>query len=205
MKSMVKGLNQFIVVSYDIIKNIAGIVMSATIMIVTIGIISRYFFSHALSWVEEICCLLLIWLCYLSASLTTVTKEHVVADFLSTYLPENLKKILRTVIRISEIIFFTAVSYSVIILMPSLTNVSAALSIPRIWYYMPVLIFGIYMVIAIGVDILNDFVPGYAFFDQRKQLLEQEKLEEERRENEAMLQRVDAFMGIRDSGKEGRS
>lgn len=205
MKSMVKGLNQFIVVSYDIIKNIAGIVMSATIMIVTIGIISRYFFSHALSWVEEICCLLLIWLCYLSASLTTVTKEHVVADFLSTYLPENLKKILRTVIRISEIIFFTAVSYSVIILMPSLTNVSAALSIPRIWYYMPVLIFGIYMVIAIGVDILNDFVPGYAFFDQRKQLLEQEKLEEERRENEAMLQRVDAFMGIHDSGEEGRS
>lgn len=57
--------------------------MVAIIMIVSVGIVSRYIFSHAISWIEEICCLLLVWLCYLSASLTTVTKEHVVADFLS--------------------------------------------------------------------------------------------------------------------------
>ena len=83
MKSLTKALNRFILVSYDVIKNIAGAVMVAIIMIVSVGIVSRYIFSHAISWIEEICCLLLVWLCYLSASLTTVTKEHVVADFLS--------------------------------------------------------------------------------------------------------------------------
>ena len=95
MKGLVKALNRFVIVSYDVIKTVAGAVMASTILIVTVGIISRYFFHHALSWVEEICCLLLIWLCYLSASLTTVTKEHVVADFLSSSLPAGMQKALR--------------------------------------------------------------------------------------------------------------
>lgn len=196
MKNLVKVLNRFIVVSYDIIKNLAGAVLVATIMIVTIGIISRYFFNHALSWIEEISCLLLIWLCYLSASLATVTKEHVVADFLSSSLPDKLKRILKTIIRICEIIFFGVVTYSVSVLIPSLTNVSAALQLPRLWYYMPVLVFGMYMVLVIAVDLINDFVPGYDFFGQRKARREAGLAELERQENEAMLKRVDEFMGI---------
>ena len=120
MKSLTKALNRFILVSYDVIKNIAGAVMVAIIMIVSVGIVSRYIFSHAISWIEEICCLLLVWLCYLSASLTTVTKEHVVADFLSGSLPANMQKVLRSMIRIGEIIFFGVVTYSVIL---SLTKI----------------------------------------------------------------------------------
>lgn len=202
MKSVTKALNRFIVLSYDVIKNIAGAVMVAIIMIVSLGIVSRYIFSHAISWVEEICCLLLVWLCYLSASLTTVAKEHVVADFISGSLPVKLQKILRTVIRIGEIIFFAVVTYSVICLLPSLTNVSAALKLPRYWYYMPVLIFSAYMTLAILIDMLNDFIPGFDYFKIRKDEAERIHLEKERQENEAMLQRVGAFMGLADTGKE---
>ena len=155
MKSLTKALNRFILVSYDVIKNIAGAVMVAIIMIVSVGIVSRYIFSHAISWIEEICCLLLVWLCYLSASLTTVTKEHVVADFLSGSLPANMQKVLRSMIRIGEIIFFGVVTYSVIRLLPKLTNVSAALKLPRYWYYLPVLMFGAYMALAIVVDTVS--------------------------------------------------
>lgn len=199
MRGLTKILNRFIIISYDIIKNIAGAVMVATILIVTAGIVSRYFLNNALSWVEEVCCLLLIWLCYLSASLTTVAKEHVVADFLSSSLPDRISRILRTVIRICEIIFFAAVTYSVSVLIPKLTNVSAALSIPRMWYYLPVLIFGAYMAVAIIVDMINDFVPGYDYFGQRKAKEDARRAEEERQENEAMLKRVDKFMGIDDT------
>lgn len=204
MKGLVKALNRFVIVSYDVIKTVAGAVMASTILIVTVGIISRYFFHHALSWVEEICCLLLIWLCYLSASLTTVTKEHVVADFLSSSLPAGMQKALRTVIRICEVVFFAVVSYSVMVLMPSLTNVSAALRIPRLWYYMPVLVFGAYMALVIVVDLINDFVPGYDSFGQRQAKRDAELAEQERKENEAMLKRVDEFMGIKDEGEEGQ-
>ena len=100
MKSLTKALNRFILVSYDVIKNIAGAVMVAIIMIVSVGIVSRYIFSHAISWIEEICCLLLVWLCYLSASLTTVTKEHLVSFFLSGSLPVNMHKFFIIMIRI---------------------------------------------------------------------------------------------------------
>ena len=196
MKSRTKALNRVILVSYDVIKNIAGAVMVAIIMIVSVGIVSRYIFSHAISWIEEICCLLLVWLCYLSASLTTVTKEHVVADFLSGSLPANMQKVLRSMIRIGEIIFFGVVTYSVIRLLPKLTNVSAALKLPRYWYYLPVLMFGAYMALAIVVDMVNDFVPGYDYFGQRKEEKEKARMEQERKENLEMLKRVDAFMGI---------
>ena len=203
MKALVKALNYFILVSYDVIKTIAGLVMAATIFIVTLGIITRFFLSHALSWGEELCCLLLIWLWYLSASLATVTKEHVVADFLSASLPPGLQRILRTIIRVCEVIFFGFVSYSVTVLIPSLTNVSAALQIPRMWYYMPVLVFGAYMALVIIVDLINDFVPGYDFFGQRRAKEVAAAAEAERLENEAMLKRVDEFMGIKEDGEEG--
>ena len=67
-----------------------------------------------------------------------------------------MQKALRTVIRICEVVFFAVVSYSVMVLMPSLTNVSAALRIPRLWYYMPVLVFGAYMALVIVVDLINE-------------------------------------------------
>lgn len=201
MKGLTNFLNRFIIISYDVIKNLAGAVMVATILIVTAGIVSRYLLDNALSWVEEVCCLLLIWLCYLSASLTTVAKEHVVADFLSSSLPEKVSRVLRTVIRVCEVIFFGVVAYSVSVLIPRLTNVSAALSIPRFWYYLPVLAFSSYMALAIIVDMINDFVPGYDYFGQRKAREDEQRAEEERQENEAMLKRVDKFMGIDD--KEG--
>lgn len=203
MKSLTKALNRFIIVSYDIVKNISGAVMIAIILIVSVGIVSRYVFSHAISWIEEICCLLLVWLCYLSASLTTVSKEHVVADFVSGTLPVNLQKMLRILIRLGEIIFFAVVTYSVICLLPRLTNVSAALKLPRYWYYLPVLVFSAYMALAVIVDMINDFIPGFDYFEQRKEKEEQERLELERSENEAMLKRVDEFMGLKNTAGEG--
>ncbi|MDO4330429.1 MAG: TRAP transporter small permease [Lachnospiraceae bacterium] len=203
MKTLTKVLNRFIIVSYDGIRNIAGAVMVAIIMIVSVGIVSRYGLSYSISWIEEICCLLLVWLCYLSASLTTVAKEHVVADFISGSLPANLQRVLKSIIRLGEIAFFAVVTYSVIRLLPKLTNVSAALKMPRYLYYLPVLIFGAYMALAVIVDMLNDFVPGYDYFGQRREKREQLRLEQEKQENAAMLKRVDAFMGIpEEEGKE---
>lgn len=194
MKIIAKILNRFILVTYDMIKNIAGAVLLVIILLVSYGIVKRYIFNSAATWVEELCCLLLIWLCYLSASLTTVAKEHVVADFISGTLPGNMKRALQIIIRAAEILFFAVVAYSAIILIPKLTNTSAALGMPRYLYYIPVVVFSAYMALAIIVDLMNDFVPGYDFFAQRK--AEQEKIaqEKEQKENEEMLKRVDAFM-----------
>lgn len=196
MKTLTKALNRFVLHSYDFIKNLAGAVMVAIVLIVTAGIFSRYVFDHALAWTEELCCLLLIWLCYLSASLTTVTKEHVVADFISGSLPAAIQKFLRIIIRGCEVIFFAVVAWSVIQIIPALTNVSAALEMPRYFYYLPVLVGSAYMCIVVMVDLLNDFVPGYDFFAQRKAERDKAQAEAERRDNEEMLKNVDDFFGV---------
>ena len=52
------------------------------------------------------------------------------------------------------------------------------------------------MALAIVVDMVNDFVPGYDYFGQRKEEKEKARMEQERKENLEMLKRVDAFMGI---------
>ena len=197
MRTLMKAFNKFILVSYDLIRNVAGAVLVAIILIVTSGIISRYVFGKALSWTEEVCCLLLIWMCYLSASLTTVKKEHVVADFVSSSLPEGAQKLLRTIIRFGELIFFAVIAYSCMLLIPRLTNFSAALEIPRYVYYLPVLIGSLYMSFAVLVDIMNDFIPGYDYFGQRRLLQQKEADEAQNRENEKLQKSVDDFLDFR--------
>lgn len=62
MKNILKGLNKFILHSYDVIEAVGAATVVTIILIVSSGILSRYVFNHALVWVEEVCCLLLIWL-----------------------------------------------------------------------------------------------------------------------------------------------
>lgn len=195
-----KAINKFVLHSYDIIKTIAGALMIVIIIIVTLGITSRYFLGNALPWTEELCCLFLVWLCYLSASLTTVKKEHVVADFFVGLLPQKGKRILSIIIRLSEIFFFIVIAYSVIKLLPHLTNLSAALKMPRYVYYLPVLIFSAYMAFVVLVDVLNEFIPGYDYFWQRQRKLDEEADKAQEAENDAMLKRADEFLDNSEGG-----
>lgn len=60
MKNILKGLNKFILHSYDVIEAVGAATVVTIILIVSSGILSRYVFNQALVWVEEVCCLLLI-------------------------------------------------------------------------------------------------------------------------------------------------
>lgn len=198
MKTITKALNRFILVSYDIIEALGAAVVLFVILVVTAGIVSRYFLNSPLTWVEELCCLLLIWICYLSASVTTVLKEHVVADFLSSLFPKKISRVESFLIRILEVIFLIFTAYAAIKLLPGLTMKSAVLQIPRAYYYLPVILFSLYMGLAVCVDLLNEAVPGYNYFQQRQEKRAEQEAAEQARENEEMLRREAAFM--RESG-----
>jgi len=194
MKTVTKVLNKFILISYDVIEAMGAGVVILVIFIVTAGVVSRYLLNRPLTWVEELCCLLLIWLCYLSASVTTVLKEHVVADFISSLFPRKVTKVESYLIRALEVVFLIFTAYAATKLLPSLTMKSAVLQIPRAYYYLPVIAFSAYMGLAICVDLLNEAIPGYNYFQQRQDeraALEAAKLEQE---NADMLKREAAFM-----------
>ena len=194
MKTITKWLNKLIIALYGIIKFVAGIDLVAIILIVSAGIISRYVFSNALTWTEEVCCLLLVWLCYLSTTLTTITKEHVVADFLSSRLPTIAQRVLRDVIRVIELSFLGVVTYSTAKLMPRLTNVSSALQMPRYVYYLPVMIFSAIMCIVLFTQFLNDYIPGYDLIEERKKALDEQKAQAEAKENEEIFKSAEALL-----------
>ena len=161
MKKFVKAMNRVQMITYDILEVIAAIVLAVTMVVVTMGIVSRYVFNNSLSWTEEICCILLVWEAYFTAGLATVAKTHVVADFLSQKLKGPAKKIQSWIVRIMEIGFLAVISYALIKLYPSVRLVTPALELSRKVYYFPMIVMSIYMILIILLDFLNELVPGY--------------------------------------------
>ena len=53
------------------------------------------------------------------------------------------------------------------------------------------------MSFAVLVDILNDFIPGYDYFGQRRLLQQKEADEAQNRENEKLQKSVDDFLDFR--------
>ena len=205
MKAIMKLLNKLVLWLYDIIEVVGTIIVISVILLVTLGIVMRYALNSPLTWVEEVCSILLIYICYTAASLTTVEKGHIVADFFSSLLPEKVAKVESYIIRIMEAFFLFFTVKSTFMLIPHLTEHSAVLQIPRTVYYFPVGAFSAFMGFAIVVDLLNELFPGYDYFAQRQKLRDAAAAEEQEQENQEMLEREEAFMadsGIAKGGNE---
>lgn len=194
MKKLVKALNTFQMYSYDVIERIAAAVLAVTILVTTVGIISRYFFNNSLSWTEEICCIMLVWLAYLTAGLATVGKTHVVADFLSQNLKGVAKKIQSWIVRVLELVFLVVITYAMLKLFPTIRIITPALEISRKIYYIPMIGMSLYMAFAIILDMINDLVPGYNCWAQRQERREAESAAEEDLRRAESLASVDKFM-----------
>lgn len=194
MKKLVKALNKVQMITYDILEVISAIVLAVTIIVVTLGIVSRYVFNNSLSWTEEICCILLVWLAYFTAGLATVGKTHVVADFLSQKLKGVAKTVQSWIVRILEVVFLGVMTYALIKLYPSVRQITPALELSKKVYYFPMIVMTIYMILVILLDFLNDIYPGYNCWAERQKVRETENAAEEDRRRAAALASVNQFM-----------
>lgn len=194
MKSLVKVLNKGVYYSYKAIKFIGTVILIAIFLIITAGIISRYIFNHPFSWTEELATFLMVWLCYLSAFLTTVRKKHIVADFFISKASPKFRKAVGVFSKVLMIIFFVFLAVSVLKLLPSLVWRSGVLDIHRSYYYLPVWTMSILMAYSVVVDIINDFVPGYDYMAIESEKQRQLELEQEKAETEELQKNMDEFM-----------
>ena len=87
---------------------IAGLV--ATIVIITLQVISRTFFSHAFSWVEEVCRYLFIYLIFGGAALAFSQGLFISVDFIGKFLPEGINRLFSILIDIVILIFFITIA-----------------------------------------------------------------------------------------------
>lgn len=194
MKTLVKVLNKGVYYSYKAVKFIGTVILIAIFLIITAGIISRYIFNHPFSWTEELATFLMVWLCYLSAFLTTVRKKHIVADFFVSKASPKFQKIIGIFSKILMIIFFVFLAVSVLKLLPSLVWRSGVLDIHRSYYYLPVWTMSILMAYSVVVDIINDFVPGYDYMKLESEKQQQLDLEQEKAETAELQKNMDEFM-----------
>lgn len=187
-------LNKFVFWCNKIIGVIGCLVLSAIMLLITAGIISRYFFNSPFSWTEEVTTFLMVYLCYISAALTTVAKKHIVADFFIGKAPEKFQKAVSYFSRGLMLLFFLVVCISVAKLIPQLTWTSAVLEIPRKYYYLPVFSMCAFMFAAVSVDILNDIFPGYDIISQENARIQEEERQKEQEEAEVIQKNLDAFL-----------
>ncbi|MDR2433759.1 MAG: TRAP transporter small permease [Treponema sp.] len=194
MGVIMKVLNRIIVIFYDLFETLGAIVLAVILSTVLLGIVSRYVFNRPFIWTEEVCTLLMVYLAYLSAPLATISKEHVVADFFKNILPKKFDYALTFIIRLFEIFFFVYVALSCIHYIPGRTYITPALRIPRIAFYVPVLAGTLVILLSIVIHVLNDLIPGYDYFWQRKEAREKAMQDKEKQEERKMLERMDSFL-----------
>jgi TRAP-type C4-dicarboxylate transport system permease small subunit len=116
---------------------VAVFALAAIVVVITAGIIARYIFNSPFVWTEELALLLFVWLSYLSIGVATFKRKHVVADFLVQNINQRYKDLLRLIFSILSVVFLFFVFWSSIAILPTLLFETAALKIPRTFYYFP--------------------------------------------------------------------
>ena len=201
MKTVIKALNKGVLYSYKAMRFIGTLILVAIFLTITAGIVSRYLFNSPFSWTEEVSTFMMVYLCYISAFLTTVRKKHIVADFFIAKASVKFRKAVGIISKLLMIIFFVVLAASVLKLLPTLVWRSGVLDIPRKMYYLPVWTMSILMAYAVFVDIINDFVPGYDCMKQENEKQQKIDMEQEAKETAEMQANMARFM--HDAGLDG--
>ena len=131
-----------------------GIIVS-----VTSGIISRRIFNSPFTWTEELSTFLFIIVSFIGAACCSYRQREIIVDYFLHKIPDRLKKPIFIGSRLLILLFLGMVVIGGIILVPRMAmSVSVALSIPRSWYYVPVLISAITIFLIYLTNMLELFI-----------------------------------------------
>lgn len=194
MKYMMKTLNSVVLWGYKILKNVGAAALLCIFLSITVGIVSRRFLNNPITWSEELCCFMMVHICFISAATTTVQKKHIVADFFITKAPQRFQTVMRYVSMVLQLVFFVVLFFSVIQLLPTLVWTSPVLHIPRQAYYASALACAVFMFITVLTQILNDIFPQYDMLSRLREADEKAVKEQEAKEALEIEKQMDQFM-----------
>lgn len=75
-------------------------------ILLTMQVLSRYFFGHSLTWTEEISLIFFVWMNYFAISAATLKRKHIRMDFVLEKMPYKIKKIGLIFSNVMAILFF---------------------------------------------------------------------------------------------------
>ncbi len=142
---------------FGILQWYAGVGCILVIIVsVTAGVVCRKFLNSPLSWVEELCTFLFIYLAFFGASVAAMNGKHVSADFLTGKFSERGKEILHLVQKVIMLVLLAFMFVSACILQPKMTgHSSTSLDIPKNVYYLPILFSSFYMLVVYLAELIE--------------------------------------------------
>jgi len=141
-------------------RAIGALCLLGIVLIITAGIISRYFFNSPFTWTEELATILFIWLSFMGAGAVAGKRAHVAVDFLTGKFSPRVRDRVRIVCSLLIILLLGVMFLGGILLLPKMTHVTIALRIPRYFYYIPITVSSFYMIMVYVEDLLIFFFPG---------------------------------------------
>ncbi len=135
---------------------IVGII--ATIIVITLQVISRTFFSKSFSWVEEVGRALFVYFIFGGAALAYKQGLFISADFISNFLPKKVNAILSLIMDLITVIFFIVVAilgYN--LFTASKGQLTPALEVEIRWIYLAFPIFFAQMAYFAVMNIISRF------------------------------------------------
>ena len=142
----------------------AIVLMGASALITIVQVVTRYGFNHPLTWPEELCTLLLVWMTFVGASLLLKKEQHIEIDFFTKLLPFPAQKVIALVNIVLMFAFLVVAAWGAYKLQFFQSrHYSVALGIPKNYFSLPVLVFsvtmGLYLLLAFARRVIEFAAP----------------------------------------------
>lgn len=118
-----------------------GVTMIAVVIMLTVNIILRFFFSAGITWAEEFIRYAIIWITFIGGAICFRRGIHVGIDLLMESLPEKGQKLLSLFINVLAIILMLLlIKYGIDLVLFSMNTgqLTPALQINMYWAYLAI-------------------------------------------------------------------
>lgn len=96
-------------------RTFCGFALLLMTLMVAFGVLTREFFGHTFSWIEEVSQYIMVWIAFFGAILCVPENGHVGIDILQSFLPDKVKSwwhIILNAVSCVFLFFLTKVSFS---------------------------------------------------------------------------------------------
>ncbi|MFC2990550.1 MAG: TRAP transporter small permease [Halomonas sp.] len=144
---MFEALNKVV----DLLESVAMVAfMSIATIITTIQVVYRYGFNGSLFWAEEVVIYSIICMSFVGASMGVRHGAHISVDVLNAFVPPAINRwlhIIAAVLGIAFAGFLTYYGFDLYFNTLGRGQLTAALRLPMAWFYLPIGISGILLIL----------------------------------------------------------
>jgi TRAP-type C4-dicarboxylate transport system permease small subunit len=138
-----------------VVRNVAGVFMTAVVVVVLIGVVARYIVNISLPWAEELARLLLVWLTFLGAAAATAQRTNLRVDTIyAQFKPGRARRVFEGFAVILSILALVVLIYAARDLFgPSAQTRSPGSGIQALWTRIALPIAAVLMIVFLGLQL----------------------------------------------------